>query len=106
MGWQVGEQCYADQLGAARASVSGEVGKVLSSGAAVYVVDVSDVTATSATVVLQPFGGGTPITQTVVISVQPCELLDTADGVWMGGALLVAWAATFGVRYLAEVIKG
>ena len=106
MGWQVRDQCYSTELAAAHASVSGEVGKVLAAGSAVYAVDVSEVTASSATLVLQPLGGGTPITQTVAITSQPCELLDAADGTLVGGLILVAWAGAFGVRYLAEIVKG
>lgn len=106
MGWQVGSQCYASELGAARAAVSGEVGKVLSAGSVVYVVDVSEVTAASATFVLQPVGGGSSVTQQIVLTPLPCELLDTADGALVGGLILVAWAGAFGVRYLAEIIKG
>lgn len=100
MGFQVGASCYGDALSAVQAVASSEVGRVVPAGSAVYVVDVLGVTEASITYELSPITGGTALTMTAPISVQPCGLLDWSDGLFLGWAVAGVWLATFAVLHL------
>jgi hypothetical protein len=103
--WQVDGACYPTQQQAVQAAAGAEVGKVVTIGTVSYVVDVTATTATSATYVLRRFSGTPDITKVTTLNVQPCGLMTWQDGVQVGWLLIAAWAAAYGVRYLATAFK-
>ena len=94
---QAGSTCYATDAAAVAAIASAEVGKVVSGGSVVYVVDAAPASDSSITYTLNPVGGGTPIVSTVSLVVQPCQMLDWSDGLQLGWAVVGVWLATFAV---------
>jgi hypothetical protein len=105
MGWQVDGACYATQLQAVQAAVSGEVGKVVTIGTVSYVVDVTATTSTSATYVYRRVSGTPDITKVTTITAQPCGLLEWQDGLVLAWAVVGIWLAAYGLRYLGRVAK-
>jgi hypothetical protein len=105
MGWQVDGACYATQLQAVQAAVSGEVGKVVTIGTAGYVVDVAATTAASATYVFRRVDGTSDLTQVVSLTPQPCGLLEWQDGLQLSWAVFAIWLSAYGLRFLGRAVR-
>lgn len=95
---QVGSVCYSSDAAAVSAIASAEVGKVVPAGSVVYVVDAVPATdSASIAYTLSPVGGGTALTYTVGVTVQPCNLLDWSDGLALGWGVAGVWLSVFAV---------
>ena len=99
---QVGSTCYSSDAAAVAAIASGEVGKVVPSGSVVYVVDAAPASDSSITYTLNPVGGGTPITSTVPVVIQPCQMLDWSDGLTLGWGVAGVWLAVFALLIMRK----
>lgn len=98
--FQVGTTCYPSGLAAAYAAASSQAGQVLQLGSSLYVVDVQAASDTSITYKLDSLDTTASIVKTVPFTPIPCGLLDTADGLLLGGAVAVVWIATAAVNIL------
>jgi len=98
--FQVGTTCYPSALAAAYASASSQIGQVLQLGNSLYVVDLQAASDTSITYKLESLDTTASIVKTVSYTPTPCGLLDTADGLALGGAVAVAWIATAAINIL------
>ena len=100
MAFQVGSTCYASAAQAVAASVSAQVGAVVTHGGAAYVVAPSVSTGGAVTYNLTPVAGG-PIIQSVVqLEPMPCGLLDWQDGLTLGWLVAGAWLAVAAVMFM------
>lgn len=91
---------------AAQASASSHVGAVVALGTTVYEVDVSATDDTSITYVLNPIGGGVPVTSTVSYTAQPCNMLQASDGLQLGWSVVAVWIGVYVIRLMARVFRG
>lgn len=105
-GFQVGSACYPSALEAAQASVSSQVGAVLTVGGVPYTVTAPTVTADSITYALREVGGVGVITSTYAYSAQPCGLPDVFDGVQLGWLVGSVWVAVFALMFLTKALRG
>lgn len=99
---QVAGTCYSSESAAVAAIASGEVGKVVSAGSIVYVVDAVPGSGKSITYTLKPIGGGTPLVTTASVEIPPCMLLDWSDGMALGWAVAGVWIVVAVVLHLRE----
>jgi hypothetical protein len=99
---QVAGTCYGSDSAAVAAIASGEVGKVVSAGSVVYVVDAAPGAGNSITYTLKPVGGGTPLVTTASVEIPPCMLLDWSDGLALGWAVAGVWISVALVLHLRE----
>lgn len=104
MAYQVGPSCYSEASAAVAAIASAQIGAVVQHGGAAYVVDASQVGASSITYNLTPVGGGNVLQVVSPVSVQPCGLLDWQDGLVLGWAVAGAWLATAAVMFLKRAV--
>ncbi len=100
MSYQVNDNCYGSSSSAVSAIASKEIGGVVNLGLTSYVVDVSAITDTSITYLLQDLASNNTITKTVSITLQPCGLLDTSDALIIGWGIAAAWLVTYGIMFL------
>lgn len=98
--FQVGTTCYPSGLAAAYAAASSQTGQVVQLGRSLYVVDLQAASENSITYRLQSLDRTGSILKTVPYTAIPCGLLDTADAVVLGGAVVVAWIATAAINIL------
>jgi len=107
MAVQVGTGCYDTPLEAAQATASSQLGRIVQSASGLYSVDVVSATATNIEYGFTPVDGGPALPSTVVpFTPPPCNLLQLQDGIEVGWYVVAAWAAAFGVRFLARQFKG
>lgn len=99
---QVGSTCYSSDAAAVAAVASAEVGKVVSVGSSVYVVDASPASGSSITYTLNPVGPGTAIIKTVSVDIPSCQLMDWADGMLLGWLVAGVWLAVAAVMHIRE----
>lgn len=100
MSYQVDGVCYSVPLSAISAIASKETGRIVNLGNSSYVVDVSALTDSSITYLLTDLTTSSTITKTVSITLQPCGLLDTSDGLIIGWGIAAAWLVTYGIMFL------
>jgi hypothetical protein len=98
--FQVGSTCYPSGMAAAYAAASSQTGQVVPLGSSLYVVDVQAASDMSITYRLEALDTTASIVKTVPYNPIPCGLLDTADGLLLGGAVAVVWIATAAVNIL------
>ena len=103
--WQVGAACYPSQLAANQAIASGQTGAVTAHGNKTYIINATNVTATSITWTLTPAGGGQAIVEVVPSAPQPCNLMGWQDGLQLGWLVGGAWIAVYAVNFLRQTIK-
>jgi hypothetical protein len=101
MAYQVQGSCYPTLLSANEAAASASSG-VVSSGS---VVVATAVTESSITFQATDLATGSVVVREVPFTPQPCNLLSSSDGAQIGWLLLGAWAATYAVRWLADVVR-
>lgn len=102
MAYQVGSTCYSSAQAALSATASSQVGAVVMHGGSAFVVDASQVGASSITYRLNPVGGGTAISSVVSVTPQPCGLLTAEDGALLGWSIAAAWIAVAVVMNLRK----
>lgn len=100
MSYQVGAVCYSSESAAASAIAAQSVGSVVTHSGAAFVVNVSDISASSISYQLVPFGGGATVGVSVPINLQPCGMLDWQDGLALGWAVAGVWIAVAAVLSL------
>ena len=105
MSFQVGFTCYPTAIAANQVTASSENGSVVQRGNETYVVTLGDITSNSITYIYRStttnlLGMPTTVSQTFNSNPIPCGLLDTADAILLGSAILVAWVATAAVNVL------
>lgn len=106
MSYQVGNACYGTDIAAAQAVASGLVGSLHQSGGYLYALDVVGVSGESISVTFSALDGGPALAGSAIpLTLQPCNLLDTGDGVQIGWLLIAAWAAAYSLRWLGSVLE-
>lgn len=103
---QVAGTCYSSKAAALSAIASGEVGKVVSAGSVLYVVDAVPASGSSITYTFTPVVFTPPappgIARTVAVEIPDCSLLDWSDGIGLGWAVAGVWLAVAIVLHLRE----
>lgn len=105
MGFQVGAACYDTAEAAAAAAASAMSGVIVDSGGIPAVVTVDAAASAAITYTFTP-ATGAPYTLEAPFNPQPCGLLEWGDGMTLGWSVFAAWAAAFGIRFLADMFHG
>jgi hypothetical protein len=98
--FQVDQQCYSDAAGASSAIASKSVGMVVDVGGTAYVINAPTIAGAAVTYNLVPVGGGTTITHTQTLDLQPCALIDWEDASLLAWGVATAWIAVAAVMFL------
>ncbi|WP_440531741.1 hypothetical protein [Variovorax sp. YR566] len=104
MSYQVGSICYDTAAAAAAASASSQIGSFVRQGEVSYVVNASSVDGASITYSLAPVGGGSPVVVTASYTAQPCGLITAGDAVNLSWMVVLVWAATWAVKFIATAV--
>ena len=105
MGYSVGATCYPTALAANVAAGSAQSGAVVSAGSSVYVVELGTVTASSIQYRFVQVGGSQVVTKVATSNPPPCGLIEWGDTLELSWAVVAAWAAAYGVRFLATSLR-
>lgn len=106
MAWQVGSACYDSELAAVGAVAAGNLGLAHGTASGLYSMHVAAYTATSIEYGFTPLDGGPAMPGVVVpVHLVPCGLATFDDGVVMGWAVIGAWATTWAIRWLSDVLR-
>lgn len=98
--YQVGAVCYPSDLAAAQAVASAQAGTIVPLGSGSAVVSVESVTGSTITYTLTPLDGSSAVTQATPYTPTPCGLLTAADGLALGGSILVVWVTVAAINVL------
>lgn len=107
MAVQAGSVCYETPEAAAASIAAGNQGHLVQVGAGLYSVDVVGVQASGIEYLLTNMEDGGPSLPSIVVpyTPQPCNLLQVGDGIELGWLVILAWATTWGVRFLTRQFR-
>lgn len=103
--FQHGSACYSTAKQAAEAQASHLVGSIIQIGQEPYAVDVSAVTDSTISLTLQQLTGPGVFTKTILVTPQPCGLLQVEDAISIGWLIAAIWIGVFSLTFIARIIR-
>jgi len=98
--FQVDGVCYSSALAAVQAMAAREVGSLHQLGGSLVVVDSPTQTDSSITYSFRDASTGATFSSVQPVTLPPCGLLDTADGLIIAWGIATAWIVTAGILFL------
>ncbi len=103
--YQHGSTCYDTAQKANEAQASELVGSIAQVGSVPHAVNVSGVTDTTISYLLENLTGPGTYAKTVAVTAQPCNMLQVADAITLGWGVAAAWIGAFCIIFIARIFR-